>query len=91
MQLRAVKPEYSSNRRIEVKLTEGNVSVLNAHVGSLADIVTYPIDISPDLNISKVQLLDAILKEIASGGYDDSEQTDFWNEMTNLQKAKIIR
>ena len=90
-QLHAVKPEYGSNRRIEVKLTDGNVSVLNAHIGSLADIVTYPIGISPELNITKVQLLDAILKEIASGGYDDGEQTDFWNDFDNLQKAKIIR
>ena len=29
---RAVKSEYGSNRRIEVKLTDGNVSVLNAHI-----------------------------------------------------------
>ena len=90
-QLRAVKPEYGSNRRIEVKLMNGRISVLNAHVGSLADIVTYAIDIAPELNITEVQLLDAILNEIASGGYNDGEQTDFWNEMTNLQKAKIIR
>jgi len=99
--LRGTKPEYGSNRRIEVKLMNGRISVLNAHVGSLADIVTYAIDVAPELNITKVlgrtkrqsraQLLDAILKEIASGGYDDSEQTDFWNDFDNLQKAKIIR
>ncbi len=99
--LRETKPEYGSNRRIEVKLIDGRISVLNAHVGSLADIVTYAIDIAPELNITKVlgrtkrqsraQLLDAILNEIASGGYDDSEQTDFWNDFDNLQKAKIIR
>ena len=99
--LRETKPEYGSNRRIEVKLIDGRISVLNAHVGSLADIVTYAIDIAPELNITKVlgrtkrqsraQLLDAILNEIASGGYDDSEQTDFWNDFDNLQKAKLIR
>jgi hypothetical protein len=99
--LRETKPKYGSNRRIEVKLIDGRISVLNAHVGSLADIVTYAIDIAPELNITKVlgrtkrqsraQLLDAILNEIASGGYDDSEQTDFWNDFDNLQKAKIIR
>lgn len=99
--LRETKPEYGSNKRIEVKLIDGRISVLNAHVGSLADIVTYAIDIAPELNITKVlgrtkrqsraQLLDAILNEIASGGYDDSEQTDFWNDFDNLQKAKIIR
>lgn len=99
--LRETKPEYGSNRRIEVKLIDGRISVLNVHVGSLADIVTYAIDIAPELNITKVlgrtkrqsraQLLDAILKEIASGGYNDGEQTDFWNDFDNLQKAKIIR
>ena len=54
----------------------------------VTDIITYPIDVDPDLQVTKIQLLDAILKEMSSGGFDDG---DFWNEMTNLQKAKIIR
>ena len=87
-QLRTIKPEYGSNRRIEVRLSDGNLVVTNVHIGSLGDIVTYPINIDPDLDVTKVQLLDAILKEMSSGGFDDGE---FWNEMTNLQKAKIIR
>lgn len=41
--------------------------------------------------VSKTQILDAILTEMSSGGFDEAEQTDFWIEMTNLQKAKIIR
>ncbi len=87
-ELRTVKPEYGSNRHIEVKLLNGNLTVTNTHVGSLGDIVTYTIDVDPDLRVTKVQLLDAILREMSSGGFDDG---DFWNEMTNLQKAKIIR
>lgn len=87
-QLCNVKPEYGSDRRIEVRLSDGNLVVTNVHIGSLGDIVTYPINIDPDLDVTKVQLLDAILKEMSSGGFDDGE---FWNEMTNLQKAKIIR
>lgn len=87
-QLRTIKPEYGSNRRIEVRLSDGNLVVTNVHIGSLGDIVTYPINIDPDLDVTKIQLLDAILKEMSSGGFDDG---DFWNEMTNLQKAKIIR
>ena len=87
-QLRTIKPEYGSNRRIEVKVSDGSLIVTNAHIGSLGDIVTYPIDVDPDLQVTKIQLLDAILKEMSSGGFDDGE---FWNEMTNLQKAKIIR
>ena len=74
-----------------MKLRDGNIAVSNAHVGSLGDILTYPIDVVPELQISKVQLLDAILKEISSHGFSESEEADFWNDMTNLQKAKIIR
>lgn len=86
-----VKPEYGSNRSIGVKLIDGKIVVTNVHVGSLGDIITYPIDIDPELKVSKIQLLDAILKEMSSDGFSDSEQSDFWTEMTNLQKAKIIR
>lgn len=63
-ELLKVKPEYGSNRRIEVKLVDGDIAVSNVHVGSLGDIVAYPINVAPELQISKVQLLDAILKGI---------------------------
>ena len=89
--LRETKPEYGSNRRIEVKPLNGEVAVTNAHVGSFGDILTYPIDVAPDLKITQVQLLDAILKELATPGFGDSEQADFWDDFDNLQKAKIIR
>ena len=69
----------------------GEVAVYNVHIGSLGDIVTYPIDVDPDLQVTKIQLLDTILAEITSQNYDEAEQSEFWNEMTNLQKAKIIR
>lgn len=90
-ELLKVKPDYGSNRSIQVKLVEGNVVVTNVHVGSLGDIITYRIDVDPELKVSKIQLLDAILKEMSSEGFDEMEQSDFWTEMTNLQKAKIIR
>ena len=88
--LREVKPEYGTSRRIEVKLVGGEVIVTNVHVGSFGDIVTYHIDVDPNLSITKMQLLDAILKEMASGGMSDVERTDFWSDFDNLQKAKII-
>ena len=66
------KPEYGSNRHIQVKLLSGEVAITNVHVGSLGDILTYPIDVEPDLNISKVQLLDAILLELSSDGFSDN-------------------
>ena len=90
-ELLKVKPEYGSNRSIEVKLMEGKIVVTNVHVGSLGDIITYRIDVDPELKISKTQLLDAILKEMSSEGFNEMEQSDFWTEMTNLQKSKIIR
>ena len=89
--LRKTKPEYGSNRRIQVKLVSGEVAITNAHVGSLGDILTYPIDVEPDLNISKVQLLDAILHELSSDGFSESDESAFWDDFDNLQKAKIIR
>ena len=90
-ELLKVKPEYGSSRRIEVKLRDGNIAVSNAHVGSLGDILTYPIDVDSELQVSKVQLLDAILKEISAHGFSESEETDFWNDMMDLRKAKNIR
>ena len=56
--LREIKPEYGSSRHIQLKLIDGKIAVTNAHVGSMGDILTYPIDVEPDLNISKVQLLE---------------------------------
>ena len=85
------KPEYGSNRHIQVKLVNGEVTVTNVHVGLLGDIITYPIDVDPELNISKVQLLDAILHELSSDGFSDSDESAFWDDFDNLQKAKIIR
>lgn len=90
-QLRTIKPEYGANRRIEVRLVKGEIAVTNVHIGSLGDVLTYQIDVAPDLMVTKMQLLNAILKEMSSGGFSDSEQSEFWNDMDDLQKAKIIR
>jgi hypothetical protein len=85
------KPEYGSNRHIHVKLVDGEIAITNVHVGSLGDTITYPIDVDPDLNISKVLLLDAILHELSTNGFSDCEESDFWSDFDNLQKAKIVR
>ncbi len=89
--LRDIKPEYGSSRHIQVKVVDGEIAITNLHVGSLGDILTYPIDVDPDLNISKIQLMDAILKELSSDGFSESDASDFWSDFDNLQKAKIIR
>lgn len=84
-------PEYGTTRHIQVNVANGDIAVTNCHVGSLGDIITYPIDVAPSLNISKAQLLDAILKEIENDGFTTPEQENFWDDFDNLQKAKIIR
>ena len=89
--LRETKPEYGSSRHIQVKLIDGEIAITNAHVGSLGDILTYPIDVEPDLNILKVQLLDAILKEMSNEGFTEADSDDFWDDMMDLRKAKNIR
>ncbi len=63
------KPEYGSNRRIQVKLLNGNIAITNVHVESLGDIIACPIDVDADLQVTKMQLLDAILKEISHEGF----------------------
>ena len=110
-ELLKVKPEYGSNRSIGIKLKNGTIVVTNVHVGSIGDIITYKIDVDPELKASKMQLLDAILNELkvaaygelkiaaygerqrqmSSEGFNETDHSDFWTEMTNLQKAKIIR
>jgi hypothetical protein len=89
--LREIKPEYGSSKHIQVKVVDGEIAITNLHVGSLGDILTYPIDVDPDLNISKIQLMDAILQEMSKGGFSEDEESAFWDDFDNLQKAKIIR
>ena len=76
-ELLKIKPEYGSNRCIGVKLMDGNIVVTNVHVGSLGDVVTYRIDVDPELKVSKIQLLNAILKEMSTEGFNETAQSDF--------------
>lgn len=91
LKLRKTLPEYGIQRKIVVRKKDDGIAVTNVHIGSLGDILTMPIDIDQELHISKEQLLDAILNAMSHGGFDEVEQSDFWNEMTNLQKAKLLR
>ncbi len=90
-QLTTTKPEYGTNRHIQVAEADGNIIVTGVHVGSLGDILTYSINVDPNLNVSKTQLLDAILKELSADGFTAPEQEDFWDDFDNLHKVKIIR
>ena len=85
------KPEYGSDNRIEVKVLNGEIAVSNVHIGSLGDIVACPVDVAPDLQVTKMQLLDAILKEMSHEGFTETDADDFWDDMMDLRKAKNIR
>lgn len=89
--LRNTAPEYGLQRKIAVRKKESGIAVTNVHIGSLGDILTMPIDIDPELQITNEELLNAILAAMSQNGFDEAEQSDFWNEMTNLQKAKLLR
>ena len=90
-ELLKTKLEFGSSNRIMVKVLNGEIAVSNVHVGSLGDIVACPIDVAPDLQITKMQLLDAILKEMSHEGFTESDADDFWDDMMDLRKAKNIR
>ena len=85
------KPEYGSSNRIKVKVLNGEIAISNVHVGSLGDIVACPIDVAPDLQVTKMQLLDAILNEMSHEGFTETDADDFWDDMMDLRKAKNIR
>jgi hypothetical protein len=85
------KPEYGSDKRIQVKLVDAEITITNVHVGLLGDIVACPIDVDADLQLAKMQLLDAILKEMSHEGFTETDADDFWDDMMDLRKAKNIR
>ncbi len=90
-ELLKTKPEYGSSNRIKVKVLNGEITVSNVHVGSLGDIVACPVDVAPDLQVTKMQLLDAILNEMSHEGFTETDADDFWDDMMDLRKAKNIR
>ena len=83
--LRKIKPEYGFNRHIQVKMVDGDIAITNLHVGSLGDIVACTIDVDPDLNISKIQLMDAILKELSADGFSYTLAKNFSLSTMNLR------
>jgi hypothetical protein len=52
------------------------VTIISVKTLSLPSVLT-KVESHPDLNISKVQLLDAILHELSSNGSSDSDESDF--------------
>ena len=84
-QLKDTKPEYGANIHIKVRKNA------NVHVGSLGDIVASHIDVDEGLHLGDRELLKAILDEMSNEGFTDADAEVFWNDMTDLQKTKIVR
>ena len=85
------KPEYGSNNRIKVKVLNGEIAVSNVHVGSLGDIVACPIDVVPDLQVTKMQLLDAILKEMSHVTFLESSLLIIYRESCSRGRSRCPR
>jgi hypothetical protein len=90
-QLKEIKPEYGSGVRIKVCKKGDTVSVTNVHVGSHGDIVASPIDVADETYLTDKELLKAILDEMSNEGFTEADADVFWDDMTDLQKAKIVR
>ena len=90
-QLKEIKPEYGANIRIKVRKDGNTISVTNVHVGSLGDIVASHIDVDEGLHLGDRELLKAILDEMSNEGFTDADAEVFWDDMTDLQKTKIVR
>ena len=80
-QLKEIKPEYGANIRIKVRKNGGTISVTNVHVGSLGDIVASPIEVANGLHLT----------DMSNEGFTDADTEVFWDDMTVLQKARIVR
>lgn len=92
--VRTVKPTYGyPDLRTEVSMTEdGKVYASNLFFGSVSDIVVRKTDIPDDIKVSDCKLAASIITAMADtmNNYEDQNEF-FWSDMTNLQKAKIIR
>ncbi len=91
LQLKDIRPEYGANIRIKVRRNGDTISVTNVHVGSLGDIVASPIDVEDGLRLTDDELLTAILDEMSNEGFTEADADAFWDDMTDLQNAKIVR
>lgn len=90
-QLKSVKPEYGTSLHINVRLSGELVNVTNVHVGTLGDMLAGMVDVAPEVRLTNEQLLLEILKEMSRDGFTETEAADFWDEMKDISKAKIIR
>ena len=90
-ELLKTKPEYGSDNRILVKVLNGEIAVSNVHVGSLGDIVACPIDVAPDLQVTKMQLLDAIIKEMSHEGFTETDADDQLHRGRTTRKPCRLR
>ncbi len=90
-ELKSVRPEYGAGRAIEVSCADSSLRVTNVHVGSPGDIVASRIVVRSDSQITDEQLLDAILEEMSQVGFSEADSDEFWDDMMDLRKARVVR
>jgi len=90
-----IKPTYEFfDMTVGVKCSrEGNIIVSNLHLGSLSDLAGRRFTIDPDCNISNIEAAGHIIYQVTEYNYRNEGESlsDLYEDMMDLQKAKIIR
>lgn len=94
-QMLNMRPTYGlPDMKLEVKKdSRGLTVVANAHLGSLSDVLGRQVSVAPNV-LSGQSMTDVAvlcLRELAADGFNDGDHERFWNEMDDLQRAKLLR
>lgn len=91
--LRNVKPTYAyPDLRTVVSVMDGKIAASNLFFGAVSDIAMRKTEIPDDIDFTDCQIVASIVATIANNMSNFEDQNEyFWTDMTNLQKAKIIR
>ena len=88
--LMSTKPTYGNpDMKITVKDVDGEIAVCNTHLGAISDVVNYQLDVAPDVELTDEELAVVLLRALSAA--IDEENEDSWDDIMNLQKAKIVR
>lgn len=88
--LMAVKPTYGNpDMKITVKEIDGEPAVCNTHLGAVSDVVGYHLAIDKHIELTDEELAVVLLRALSAA--IDEENEDAWDDIMNLQKAKIVR
>lgn len=88
--LTTVKPTYGNpDMKITVKEIDGEPAVCNTHLGAISDVVGYHLYIDKHVELTDEELAVLLLRTLSTA--IDEENEEAWDDIMNLQKAKIVR